>query len=743
MRLRVSNLLLGILLYGFVPSLCAQIADTGGVLPQPSSASAAGLQEARHSLSSMSDATQGLIMLDVVVTDKSGKPITGLGSTDFTLMENGRPNKILSFHAFDGISTKPYPPVEVILLIDTLNVPLPVASHEREEVKRFLQQDGGHLPEPTAIVELSEWGARWVSQPSRNGNDLAAALVSSKNLTMIRPVRAIPEAAFIGAADSPSLTALKVLGDIATAEGQVPGRKLLIWVGPGWGVESSVHLEGTGVYHDEYIETKQLRQNLFDRICWFSALLRESRVALYTLSVGESTPSARPDLSDVKGVKSIKDVSSIYLYRKVLAVQSGGRVLPPSSDLVTQINSCVQEASVFSTLSFNPLHADHTDEYHDLKVLIDKQGLTARTTTGYYDQPFYSDQPNPAGKLVTVEQLRELLSVVRSRPEGEMVRQLSDVELTERVSDTELASWAGELRGKKAHEALVAVSDASAFLNPPASEIVPAAPPDEETQREIVSLTAGYLHSTMPNLPNYYARQTVDRYEEIPQYDEGSMHVRAEPLHLAQISKATVLYRNGSEVISSGGKDRQRNDRYLITYGTFGPLLNAVRDAIAVPGGLTWSRWEKSPDGGRLAVFRYQVPIQKSRYEAGGCCLPDGNGTTGFAKLAGYHGEVAVDPARGTILRLEIESDLQGFVPLDRSEIMISYGPVEIGGKTYVCPVHSVSVWRARSVPTLWEWDESFKTWGPYATMLNDITFDHYHMYRSESRLLPGYTATP
>jgi len=57
-----------ILLYGFVPSLCAQITDTGGVLPQPSSASAAGLQEARHSFSSMSDATQGLIMLDVVVT---------------------------------------------------------------------------------------------------------------------------------------------------------------------------------------------------------------------------------------------------------------------------------------------------------------------------------------------------------------------------------------------------------------------------------------------------------------------------------------------------------------------------------------------------------------------------------------------------------------------------------------------------------------------------------------------------
>ena len=34
---------------------------------------------------------------------------------------------------------------------------------------------------------------------------------------------------------------------------------------------------------------------------------------------------------------------------------------------------------------------------------------------------------------------------------------------------------------------------------------------------------------------------------------------------------------------------------------------------------------------------------------------------------------------------MDIEADLQGFVPLDRSDIMVEYGPVEIGGKTYIC----------------------------------------------------------
>jgi hypothetical protein len=364
---------------------------------------------------------------------------------------------------------------------------------------------------------------------------------------------------------------------------------------------------------------------------------------------------------------------------------------------------------------------------------------------GYYDQPFYSDQPNPGSKRVTVEQLGELLKTAHGKSEGDVVRQLSDVELTERLSSTDLASWTAESRGKKARQALIAVADASAFLNPPASEILPGPQPDENTQRHIISLTADYLHSTMSRLPNYYATRVVDRYEETPQYDEGSIHVQAESLHVVQTSKSTVLYRNGSEVISSGGKDRGGNgtDHYLITYGTFGPLLTTVSDAITVSGGLTWSRWEKNSYGVRRAVFEYQVPAQKSRYQAGGCCLPDSNGTTGFAKLTGYHGEVAVDPASGAILRLQIVADVQGFVPLDRSEIMIAYGPVDIGGKTYICPLRSVSLWRARSVPTVSEWDESFRTWGPYATIVNDITFDHYHMFRSESRLLPGFTATP
>jgi hypothetical protein len=142
----------------------------------------------------------------------------------------------------------------------------------------------------------------------------------------------------------------------------------------------------------------------------------------------------------------------------------------------------------------------------------------------------------------------------------------------------------------------------------------------------------------------------------------------------------------------------------------------------------------------------------KSSYDTGGCCLPDGDGTSAFQRRAGYHGEIAIDPATGALLRLELIFDLKSTTPLIRSAVMVEYGPVEIAGKSYICPVRSVSISRGRSVVFLAEtihdrekiaWHESFRTYGPYATMLNDVTFDAFHMFRADSRLLTGFKPVP
>ena len=211
-----------------------------------------------------------------------------------------------------------------------------------------------------------------------------------------------------------------------------------------------------------------------------------------------------------------------------------------------------------------------------------------------------------------------------------------------------------------------------------------------------------------------------------------------QPLHQTDTWTATIRYRNGSEVTDQKTRKVKLGDPELVTYGEFGPVLQGVLDDIDKNGQLTWSRWEQGE--GRMAVFRYNIPGDESGHHVMACCLPDGDGRQVFQRFPSYHGEIALDPETGSILRLAFQSDLKSTTPLARSDIMIQYGAVEMGGKAYICPLRSVSMMRVRSVRILSNWDEWFRVYGPYATMLNEVTFGGYHVFRSNSRVLPSFT---
>ena len=668
---------------------------------------------------------------------------------DFTLFDNGQSEKIVSFHAFGGINARPNPPAAVILLIDTRDVPKETAIDERRGVEKFLRQNAGRLAEPVTIYSLWNTGFWLEAGPSLDGNALAAAVEHGDKLALFHP----PPVFFqVGESPTnlrghlldrpylrqPSVAALKGIGYILTAERQESGRKLLLWVGPG--------VIGSGAYPDPTDQAD--RQDIFDKIYWFSTLLREARVTLYTFSVGDNNPgvSGQPGywaLRDpwekfLNGVKSVDQATAMDLYKKVLAVESGGRAPLSEDHLEKQMDACLQEASTFYTLTFDPPLALHAAEYHDLKVEVREPGLTARTMTGYYDEPFYDDAANPEIRRVTAAELEQIAGSARGESDGEVARQLSKLELTERLSGAKLTPLTEELRGKKTRQALEALADAAAFLEPPPAEIPADAPPDPSAQQHILGLAAAYLNQAMTRLPDFFATRVTVQYGETPAYDEGSTRLKAVPLHVTENSRATVLYRQGAEAMDAAAGKRVKRSAGLLTNGTFGPLLRVVQSAMDLSGAVTWGRWEQDA-GGRRAVFRYRVPAERSLYAVDGCCLPSGDGSSGFAIKPGYHGEIAIDPASGAILRVEVEAELKGFVPLKQSDIMVSYGPVAIGGKMYILPARSVHIWRKRTVPVLEEWNAGFNTWGPYTTMLNQFTFEDYHMFRGESRMLSGF----
>jgi VWFA-related protein len=173
---------------------------------------------------------------------------------------------------------------------------------------------------------------------------------------------------------------LRQISAIAENEAKRPGRKLLIWVGPGWPMLNS----------NRFSFSDKDQRRYFEAIVELSTKLREARMAVYSVaSINIDSDGTRRFMYQdfLKGVATPLKADTGNLSLKVLAVQSGGRILGPDNNLAEQIESCVEEANAFYTISFNPPAAEHADEYHDLKVKVSQPAVTVRTSSGYYNQP--------------------------------------------------------------------------------------------------------------------------------------------------------------------------------------------------------------------------------------------------------------------------------------------------------------------------------------------------------------------
>jgi hypothetical protein len=79
-----------------------------------------------------------------------------------------------------------------------------------------------------------------------------------------------------------------------------------------------------------------------------------------------------------------------------------------------------------------------------------------------------------------------------------------------------------------------------------------------------------------------------------------------------------------------------------------------------------------------------------------------------------------------------------------RADLMVDYSGVEIGGKTYICPVRSVALSRVRMLQRLTSDTMPLNAFlGPFQTRLNDVVFKDYHLFRAEMRILTDDAAQP
>jgi len=381
--------------------------------------------------------------------------------------------------------------------------------------------------------------------------------------------------------------------------------------------------------------------------------------------------------------------------------------------------------------------------------------------------PAAAVEPAPQ-QSVTVAQLEQTVGAAH-QSDRDVARLLLGLQLTQRLSAERFDRLDQALPGHRSREALLVVADLSAFLDLPASE-VPANPaPDATMQKQILSRAVDYVAAATLRLPDFLVTRRLTRFEDL-QVVRGvndPVTVRTLPFRREDRSMATTLFREGREVVEPASRSDATQASGLTDYGVFGVLLAVVTGDIR-SGQIAFDHWEGGAE--RLAVFRFAVPESQSHYSVEFCCYQAEDGwLRRYQANPRYHGEFAIEPDSGAILRLVLKTDLdpspmlhieaESEKPLRRADILVEYGPVVIGGRTYICPLRSISVMTTWTLggngpvpPVQFDAQGHLRPAAPArsrrveysrVTALNHYQFEGHHLFRGDVRILPAVEAVP
>ena len=299
------------------------------------------------------DRAEGLIKLDVLVTDATGKPVSGLLGSDFSLLEKGRPQKILSFQAFTGRGAGTEPPVKIILLIDTVESACrDLARDERVAVESLSAKGWRASRSPASVFLLTDTGLWTVSHPSerwkRAGAARSSTMISRWFATIVGWQRATGAA---GTEGHSVRVGFEGAGADCDGRKNEAGQKAAVVGWPGLGHRERRVRRGKTRDRRRCSARSGGSQPCFAKRTWFSTASRWEKLI-------RSGSQLYKDYLD--GVRSPHKASFMNVYRKVLAVQSGGRVMDDSLDLVRadrEVRS--RTPAPFYRISFDPFPADH------------------------------------------------------------------------------------------------------------------------------------------------------------------------------------------------------------------------------------------------------------------------------------------------------------------------------------------------------------------------------------------------
>ena len=397
-----------------------------------------------------------LVQVDVIVRDKKG-PVTGLTQDDFTLLDDGSPQRISVFSVKskrNPQSAVPLPPgtisnrvnrdgqppaTSTVLLIDRMNTPVEDQRYANAKIVKFLETRGSQ--DKIGIYTFGK-GIRVVQDLTDDPERISGAInrldpQNANRRTLYTPGpleqsepeltdRVLEEYTLLTAAER-VLDIKQALEAIANHLAKVPGRKSLIWV------TGSLPLV-TRTEHATVDHTPDMKEA--------ARVLNDANVALYAV--------------DARGL--IGGFGKVWGFTvpgldtmNTLAGLTGGRAFYVTNGIEDSIRQAVEDSELIYTLGFYPSEKSQNGDWHGLRVTVARHGVDVRYREAYLASKGLAE----AGQRRTLNDLvRDPLDATEigvlaetardpSRPESYAVRvsvDLHDVQLTHQE-----ARWTGAL----------------------------------------------------------------------------------------------------------------------------------------------------------------------------------------------------------------------------------------------------------------------------------------------------------
>jgi VWFA-related protein len=344
-----------------------------------------------------------LVVVDVVATDSKGQPVPDLKASDFTLLEDGKPQKIsgFNFEHSDASSARvaqiQLPPSVVtnapkfqsnslnVILFDAANGDFSEHVYARDQLLKFL--NGAALDRPVAIFALQSQ-LKLLHDFSTDNKALSEAVAKYRPPARLNNSESMESraSAFSTRGDyhtserdiENTLNQLNVLAKILAG---YPGRKNLIWLSESFPLTlfpETLNQMNIGGQDLRTAGTPGTNQNLQTSAPFktYAALIKK---------VSDSLMSAQVAVYPVDAGAVGKDehLASQHTMDN-MAESTGGKSFKNSNDLVLGLRNGIEDGSTYYTLTYYPENKNWDGQFRRIQVKSNRTNMSLRYREGYY-----------------------------------------------------------------------------------------------------------------------------------------------------------------------------------------------------------------------------------------------------------------------------------------------------------------------------------------------------------------------